>query len=157
MKPNSKKKPAASISELARQTGISRTSLQSWRDSGIDIFNPKKLAERVSVMKGKVESGSLSDAKLQKVLLECEKLQFAIDRDKGLFYPADQVEGFVNVLTNSICNVWKHLGRELPQQLDGVSVSKMPAAINRYVDEILIVKYRHLLETGFKNLKSTNQ
>jgi hypothetical protein len=148
-----KTKAADSLAALSRSTGITRQTLRDWQAAGIDIHNPAALAERIKAMRGKAPTGSLSEAKLNKVLLECERLQFTLDRERGLYYTAAEVHAVLNALDGAVCNVWKGLGRDLSNVLEGVGQQGLTKAINTYVDEILVAKFKAQLEQGIQKLK----
>ena len=143
-----------SLAELSRQTGITRETLRKWKNDGVDIQEPDQLAARIEVMRSNAEPGSLTDAKLRKCILECERIQFALEREQGKFYLASEVDALFNHADHAVSTVWKNLGRELPALLDGVPTSGMEKVIHGFVDDILIPRFRQLLESGKQNLKT---
>ncbi len=133
------------LSELSRATRITRESLRKWKSEGVDINDPAQLTARIEGMRASTTPGSLTDAKLRKILLECEKIQHALDVEKGKYFEADLVRATTRAMDHFTCLVWKRLGRELAPVLDGLPTSKIEAAVNEHIDHSVIPRFRQLL------------
>ena len=147
-----RKAPAESLSALSRRTGITRPTLRSWAAEGVDLSDPKQLAARIEVMKRKAQPGSLSEAKLRKVLLECERLEFQLERERGEWCRMSEARAVLDLLDNVVCLLWKTTPRELPNVLDGLPTSRMEKAIAAFVDEQLIPRFAAQIAAGLRRL-----
>jgi hypothetical protein len=137
--------PPPSLAALSRQTGITRESLRKWKSEGVNIDDPTELAKRIEAMRKNAVPGSLSDAKLRKTLLECERIQLALDTEKGRYFPKEDVLALIRALDHFCVLVWKRLGRELAPILDGVPTPKIEPTVNGYIDNDVIPRFRQLL------------
>jgi hypothetical protein len=123
--------PAPSLAAQSRATGITRETLRRWRSEGVDIDNPKQLAARIEAMRKNTAPGSLSDAKLRKTLLECERLQNSIDRENGKVIDLAEVEAAFTRVGAEV------KGRLLSMRADLVNelVGKDEAGIYKVLDD----------------------
>jgi hypothetical protein len=137
--------PPPSLAALSRKVGITRETLRKWKSEGVNIDDPKELAKRIEAMRKSAAPGSLSDAKLKKTLLECERIQLALDTEKAKYFPKEDVLAMVRSLDHFVLLVWKRLGRELAPILDGVTTSNIEKAVNHHIDNAVIPRFRQLL------------
>jgi len=154
--PRPKKKPAVNLSELARKTGITRQTLRQWQADGIDLADPAQLASRIEAMRRNAAPGSLSEARLRKVLLECERLEFQLERERGEWCQVTEAKAVIDLLDIVTAQIWKTAPREIPGWLDGVPTARMQRTLEDFVDNHLIPRFKAQIEAGLRRLREAS-
>jgi transposase-like protein len=148
------------ISALARKHGVSRETLRKLRENGVDLADEKAVSHALAISKAgqspppPVDGGeTYTEARRRREIANANRAETLADRERGRFVEVAEAEAVINLLDHCVCLVWKGVGRELPNHLDGLTASQMVAAINSFVDKILIPRFADQLQSGLKRLK----
>ena len=145
------KKPAPSLAATARETGIARETLRSWKAQGIDIFNRAELLKRAEARRSST-SGNLGDLKAEKIQLECERLRAAIDREAGLYLLKSEVEKEGVMLGTILRSHLKNAAGNLPSMVCGLDSPKIHRILVREFDNILESLHHHADHLPHENI-----
>ena len=126
-----------SISDLARQHGISRQTLAKWRDDGLDITNSKAIAAKVAAMETRTTSPNLQQARLEKVRAETRRIEFAHSVEQGRFTDSAAVQSTGYTIGLLIRQAMQKLEVDLPPQLAGHDAAKIHSILKRVFREVL--------------------
>jgi hypothetical protein len=145
---------------MAGLAGVTVKTLLEWRKlESIDITNKAAVMARAATAKRKEPTGtptdgseSYTEARRRREIANANRAEILADRERGRFVEVAEAHAVINLLDHCVCIIWKGVGRELPNYLDGLTASQMVTAINKFVDEILVPRFAHQLQSGLKRL-----
>jgi transposase-like protein len=132
------------LSAIAREFNVSRETLRSWKNQGVDLTNPAAVADKLRSMKS-APTASLSEARLQKLNLESERLRLQVDEQRGKLVSAD-----------IIYQDARSIGSQVRQRLDKAASNDLPpllAGRNAAEIKVLLTKYFRDLCTELAHTK----
>lgn len=146
---------------MAGLAGVTVKTLLEWRRlENIDIADRTAVMARAATARRKEPAGthaddseSYSEARRRREIANANRAEILADRERGRFVEVAEAKAVIDLLDHCVCLIWKGVGRELPNYLDGMTPSQMVTAINKFVDEILIPRFADQLQSGFKRLK----
>jgi hypothetical protein len=119
------KKQPSNISQLSRDTGISRDTLQRWKSEGTDIFKPQELAAKVAAMPAQGGGSGLVEARLRKLTAEADRIELQLARERGELLPAGEVEASAIQVCSATRAALLSLTNSLPPKLAGLNEGKI--------------------------------
>jgi hypothetical protein len=134
-----KQKKSKSMSQLAAQLGVSRSTLYAWRDSGAPVDNGEVAVVKWAMSEHRrgADSDEMRAAKLA-VLRETERrLKIANDAKAGATMPRSEAEGEAG---RAMAVLWQALdealGYELPAALAGRTALEIQARLNTQLEKL---------------------
>jgi hypothetical protein len=132
-KPKSPDSDSVNLSALAREYGIQRITLRKWRDEeNIDITNPAAVAERAARKHKSEDVPDLATAKLRKLTLEADRIQLALDIERGVYVPAETQRAAGEQLGNLIKQTFLRMSADLTPILTGRPSPEVKKELDRY-------------------------
>jgi hypothetical protein len=151
--------PPPNISALARKHAVSRETIRKLRENGVNLADERAVTHALAVSKARKPapppadgSESYTEARRRREIANANRAEILADRERGRFVEVAEAHAVISLLDHCVCLIWKGVGRELPNYLDGLNASQMVKAIDRFVDEVLIPRFAAQLESGLKQL-----
>jgi transcriptional regulator with XRE-family HTH domain len=131
-------KQKISQAKLAEMAGVEPKTLRVWRDTeGLDLNDTAAVLRRAAeVQKKASDSESLAGLKRRKLLLECRRIELAIQRENEHFVPAEKVHQSANIFFNILRSCFREMEGFLPEILNGLSAPAMGKEIQRVFYEV---------------------
>ena len=126
-----------SISQLARDHKISRSTLTAWRDAGVDLSDATALAAKIASKRGGKLDEDSAAARLRKLKAEADLAEMKAKQAAGKLVSLAVVdEAFFRIgAANKVALI--RLENDLPELLSGLGPAAMKKIIRAKVDEIL--------------------
>src|SRR6476620_7111317 len=85
--------PRPNVAALARKLKVNRRTITAWRDDeGIDLYDESALAAGAGAKANREKaSGSISEARLEKLRAETARIRHAHQVEQGLYVSAEKV------------------------------------------------------------------
>lgn len=138
--------------EYAEMYRVTPRQVRYWKAEGKPLDDPGALAEILNAQKNKPkgfadkqaeenpqsQSARLGDAKLEKVILECKKLAFRLDVEKGLYTLNEDVRvKLLELLNETKAELRKAFENELPPKCEGLSAADIQTKNREGLDRVL--------------------
>jgi transposase-like protein len=129
------RKTAPNISAIARQHGVSRQTLGTWRDQGLDLSDDKAVAAKVSAMHSN-SGGSITEARLEKLKAETARINHALDVERGKFISAQIVEADGRSIGVLVRSAHAKAAQNWPPMLAGRTAAECSTILKRLFREM---------------------
>ncbi len=135
-----KTKYRSSQAEYAAQYHVDARTVRRWMAKGYPLDDPQKMASALGAQKNVPESfrdcTDIQEAKLKKVILECERLHLRNQREAGELVPRDQVREdglrIGSVLTAELAA----LLNDMPSVLAGLSPVAVREKLHQRIEKL---------------------
>lgn len=150
-KPKPKTKPAkpkhGSLKALAESSGIPYQTLSRWKIEGTFVHDPAALAERIS-RKRETAPASITEARLEKLQLESQRIKLALDIERGKFVAVDAIYQDGRNIGKLVQDTFNKAVSELPPQLGGQDSAAIHKILKSYFREALtnLSRYQSAVE-----------
>lgn len=125
--------------QYCKDYGVSRSTIQRWQASGAPLDDPEGMKAFVAKQRSTPASmvpADLKEAQMKKVLLECDRLTFRINTDKGDYIPKAEVIADGIAIGNAFASALDKLRADLPPILLGLDEAGISAAVERETNKI---------------------
>lgn len=119
--------------------GLSRSTIERYQAAGAPLDDPNALKEWASKQRSRpasLDPANINDAKLKKLGLECERLAFRLEVDRGLFTPNEKVVEVFTRIGATVASCLDQLRADLPALLLGKDELGMAEIIERETRKI---------------------
>lgn len=143
--------PKPNLSELARQHGTSRESIRKIRDEGVDLNDPKAVADRVALMRHKQDQPTLTDERRRKLKADADMAELRVAQTKGELISRAEVDLEMRRVGSVFGAALERLQADLPPMLEGLKVESMAGVIREATDNVrraMVEQYRQMDRVG---------
>ena len=143
--------PKPNLSELARHHGTSRESIRKIRDEGVDLNDPKAVADRVALMRHKQDQPTLTDERRRKLKADADMAEFRVAQTKGELISRAEVDLEMRRVGSVFGAALERLQADLPPMLEGLKVESMAGVIREATDNVrraMVEQYRQMDRVG---------
>ena len=143
--------PKPNLSELARHHGTSRESIRKIRDEGVDLNDPKAVADRVALMRHKQDQPTLTDERRRKLKADADMAELRVAQTKGELISRAEVDLEMRRVGSVFGAALERLQADLPPMLEGLKVESMAGVIREATDNVrraMVEQYRQMDRVG---------
>jgi hypothetical protein len=150
-KPKPKTKPAkpkhGSLKALAESSGIPYQTLSRWKIEGTFVHDPAALAERIS-RKRETAPASITEARLEKLQLESQRIKLALDIERGKFVAVDAIYQDARNIATLVREAHGRATNDLPPLLAGRTAAEVSQLLKKYFREMQtnLSKYKSAIQ-----------
>lgn len=126
----------------ARALGIHPRTLKAWQAAGAPIFDPQKLIEWRTARELGRRPGDpeLRSLEKRKIALQCKRLEFQLEAEKGTYISLAEAEREVTLMCNNVKNLLRaKFENELPPMLEGLTTAEIQIRCKAALDEVCAV------------------
>lgn len=137
-KPKKRIKWAKSEKEYAKLYGCDVRSIRNYKAAGYPLDNPSKMADVLASQRSSPGGSptSLAGAKLEKLILECKRLEFKLQVDRKEYVPIAEVIADGTAIGAAMASSLDKLRADLPPLLLGLDEPGMAIVIEREINKI---------------------
>lgn len=135
---------APNLSAVARRHGISRNTLQRWRDTGLDIADEKAVADRVAIMRQPSAatspasgSESYAEAKRRRAVADATVAELKAGQAAGRLIDLATVEQAFAEIGFILRARLLALPSNLVSELEGLTASQIHLTLKKHVHQLL--------------------
>jgi transposase-like protein len=128
---------ALNLSGLARKYGVSRETLRVWRDSGVNLADEIKVAEKIANMREKPTS-DLAAARLEKIHAEIARIRHAHAVESREFVRASDIAAQGTQIGLAVRRAIERMANDLPAVLAGRDASEISVVLKKYGYDLLV-------------------
>jgi hypothetical protein len=131
-KPPKAAKPQ-SVASLAQELGVQRNTLASWaKNENLDLSDRAAVLARMKQKRGGEPDEDLASARLRKLTLEADRIQLALDIERGVYVPAETQRAAGEQLGNLIKQTFLRMSADLTPILTGRPSPEVKKELDRY-------------------------
>ena len=126
-----------SISQLARDHKVSRSTLTAWRGAGVNLGDAAALAAKIAHKRGGKTDEDAAAARLRKLRAEADLAEMKAKQLRGDVISIREVEEAFTAIGSAVRGSIMRLQADLPPMLEGLPPAGMQKVIRGKIDEIL--------------------
>lgn len=127
--------------DYAARFNVDERTIRNWKKKGYNLDDPEKLEQQIGkqrhLPRNFEPATSLNSARIRKTNLECEKLHFQLEVERGKYTSNDKIRDDLIKIGSATKASLLRLENELPPILEGLTAEDMQIKIKEAVDSIL--------------------